>query len=254
MAFLQELAPAEIEEVLDLLAESNLLVALTVRYQGRWVTFRTRAIAQSGGVLWVEQPKTDHLPTPYDFAVDGQVGVSFSVSHRKFVFAAKTLGCEIYRPDEEKKSTALMLEVPKVMHKVERRLHDRLDMSSDEAVRASFWLGGWEARPEQASVDAPVWSGRVLNVSGGGLLVRASYEAAKYVEVGDILGVDIKFGLSGQSVFVDAQLRHCARDGEMALVGLQFVEDPGRPGSNVGVGTIRRMIARQHAQKDKQKA
>jgi hypothetical protein len=203
-------------------------------------------------VLWVEKPKMDHLPTPYEFTAGEQVGVSFSVSHRKFVFAAKTLGHEIYRLDQETKSTALTLEMPKVVHKVERRLHDRLDLSCEEVIRASFWLGGWEARPEEATVESPVWSGRILNVSSGGLLVRASYEAAKYVEVGDILGVHITFGESGQSVFVDAQLRHCARDGEMALVGLQFVEDPVRPESNVGVRTIRKMITEQRAAKDKQ--
>jgi hypothetical protein len=252
MAFLQELAPAEIEEAIDLMAEQNALVALTVRYRGRWVTFRARTIAQSKGVVWVEKPKTDHLPTPYEFAAGNQVGVSFSMAHRKFVFAARTLGHEVYRLDEETESTALTLEVPKVMHKIERRLHDRLDQSSDEVTRASFWLGGWEARPEEASVEAPVWSGRILNVSSGGLLVRTSYEAAKYVEVGDILGLHIKFGENGRSVLVDAQLRHCARDGEMALLGLQFVEDPVRPENNAGVDTIRKMIADQHAEKDKQ--
>jgi hypothetical protein len=253
MAFLQELASAEIREVIDLMAEQNLVVALTVRYQGRWVTFRTRVIAQCRGVVWVEKPKTDHLPTPYEFDAGGQVGVSFSMAHRKYVFSARTLGHEVYRLDEQNESTALTLGVPKAMHKVERRLHDRLDLSIDQVTRASFWLGGWEARPEQASVAAPVWSGRILNVSTGGLLVRTGYEAAKYVEVGDILGVHITFGGSGQSVFVDAQLRHCARDGEMALVGLQFVEDPVRPESNVGVETIHKMIADQKAEKDRQK-
>lgn len=252
MAFLQELAPAEIEEAIGLLAENNLLIALTVRCQGRWVTFRTRAIAQSGKVIWVEKPKTDHLSPDYDFAPGEKVGVTFSMSYRKFVFAARTMGQERYRLDEDTESTALTLEVPQVMHKVERRLHDRLDMSSEEVTRASFWLGGWEARPEEASVEAPIWSGRILNVSTGGLLVRTSYEAAKYVEVGDILGVHMTFGGTEQSVFVDAQLRHCARDGEMALVGLQFVEDPVRPESNAGVETIRGMIAEQKAAKNKQ--
>lgn len=253
MAFLQELAPGEIQEVIDLLAEQTLVVALTVRHQGRWVTFRARVIAQCNGVVWVEKPKTDHLPTPYEFDVGGQVGVSFSMAHRKYVFSAKTLGHEVYSLDEQESSTALTLGVPSVMQKVERRLHDRLDLSIDRVTRASFWLGGWEAHPEEASVAAPVWSGRILNVSTGGVLVRTGYEAAKYVEVGDILGVHITFGGSEESVFVDAQLRHCARDGEMALVGLQFVEDPDRPENNVGVETIRKMIADQKAEKQKQK-
>ena len=122
-------------------------------------------------------------------------------------------------------------------------------MSDEGVTRATFWLGGQDAHPGEASVEAPIWSGRILNLSTGGLLVRTSYEAAKYVEVGDIVGVQVIFG-KGDPVMVDAQLRHVARDGEMALIGLQFVEDRAAPDRNAGVRVIREKIARQHKEQD----
>ncbi|MCD6304106.1 MAG: PilZ domain-containing protein, partial [Planctomycetes bacterium] len=227
-------------------AENNLSLSMTVRYQARWVTFQTRAIARAGQIMWVEMPKTDHLPGNYKFKVGEQIGVTFSVARRKYVFATEAMGTEKYRLDPEHESTALRLVVPEQMQKVERRLHDRLSLSHDVVTRATFWLGGWEARPAEASVNAPIWSGQIINISAGGLLVRTTYEAAKYVETGDIVGVHVLLGGDEEdSVFVDAQIRHCARDGEMALIGMQFVENENIPEMSAGIEHIRRLIAEQ---------
>ena len=76
----------------------------------------------------------------------------------------------------------------------------------------------------RARVDAPVWSGRLIDLSTGGLLVRVSIEAARHIEPGDIVGICLAFGADGRSVYLDAQLRHNAPDGEMALMGFQFVD------------------------------
>ena len=183
MPLLQEISSEEMVEAISLLAEKNSLMSLTVRYQGRWVTFRTHAIASYGGAIWVDMPRTDHLPTPYDFEKGGEVGIAFSVAHRRFVFRAMVLGLETYHVEENVEAAALKLECRDKMRKIERRLHFRLDVSGEEIARAKLWLGGQEVMPEGNDVTAPVWSGRVLNISGGGLLVRASYEAAKYIEV-----------------------------------------------------------------------
>jgi hypothetical protein len=242
MAFLEDLSPQEMCEAIQLLADGKLPLALTVRHQSRWVTFRTRAIAQHEGILWVEMPQEDQLPKDCRFRIGQRLGVSFSVAHRKFVFAARVDYLELYREEDGTQARAVRLDRPESMRKVERRLHKRLALPFDEMTRATFWLGGWLARPVEASVEAPVWSGRVLNISDGGLLVRTSYEAAKYVEVGDILGVQVLFGQEEQAAFVDAQLRHVARDGEMALLGFQFVAGEPEGDDGAGLEMIRRRI------------
>lgn len=249
MAFLQELSGDGIREAIELLGENNLVVALTVRYQAQWVSFRSRALAQHNGVVWVQMPETDHLPTPYTFKPGEQVGAAFSMAHRKFVFASQVVCVETYTLDGTTPYTALRLGVPERMHKIERRRHERLDMSGDELTEVAFWLGGRTGKPDEASVDAPVWPGRVLDISKGGMLVRTSYGAAKYVEVGDIVGVQITFGGNEMPIVVDAQVRHCARDGEMALIGLEFVDNPGGLEDNSGVEQIRGKIDEQLKQK-----
>jgi len=243
MPFLQDVSSEEMNEAIGLLAEDNALLSVTVRYQGRWITFRTRAIASHGEAFWVDMPRTDHLPTPYEFAKGENVGVAFSAAHRKYVFQAKVIGSEAYRLEEDVSATALKLQCCGHMHKVERRLHVRLDPATDEIARATLWLGGQEARPEEESVTAPVWAGRILNISNGGLMIRTSYEAAKYVEVGDIVGLHVMFDGEEQPASVDAQVRHSAPDGEMALIGLQFVETEETPENTAGIDRIRQRVA-----------
>jgi len=255
MAFLHEVSSEEMAQAIERLAEDNALLALTIRYQGRWVTFRTRAIASHADTIWVEMPKTDHLPSPCEFTKDLQVGVAFSAVHRKYVFRATVVGLEVYRIEEGVEATALKLRGKDSARKVERRLNGRVDLSVDENTRATLWLGGQDAMPSEPGVAAPVWSGRVINLSAGGFLVRTSYEAGKYVEVGDIVGVQIAFDGNENTPPVDAQIRHCARDGEMALIGVQFLETDETPSNTSGIMEIRRRMAEMAAaQKEAQEA
>lgn len=242
MAFLQDVSIEELQEAIQVLAEHNLALALTARYQNRWVTFRTHAVAHHKDVVWVETPKTDHLPENYKFQPGERIGVTFSAAHRKYVFATQLIRLEKYELESGAEATALKLRCAGEMHRVERRLHERLDASSGEVTRATFWLGGCDAKPPESNADAPVWAGRILNMSTGGMLLRSSYEAAKYVEIGDIVGMHILLGNDEPAAFVDAQLRHCARDGEMALMGLQFVEMPQSEEAGAGLQLLREKI------------
>jgi hypothetical protein len=242
MTFLQDVSSEEISEAIELLTADNALLSVTVRHQGRWVTFRTRAIASRQATFWVDMPRTDHLSTPYEFRQGEHVGVAFSAAHRKYVFQARVVGSEAYQLDENVSATALKLQCSGSMHKVERRLHSRLDPMTDEIARASLWLGGQEARPLHESVTAPVWAGRILNISNGGLMVRTSCEAAKYVEVGDIVGLQVTFDGEEASALVDAQVRHSAPDSDMALIGIQFVETEQASQDTAGIEAIRRRV------------
>ncbi|HUS93185.1 MAG TPA: PilZ domain-containing protein [Phycisphaerae bacterium] len=247
MRFVHELATAEIEEVMELFATQGLQATLTVRQNGRYVTFHAQSLARHGDAFWVQEPPTDHLPVPYEFRRDSEVGLSFTVGRRKYVAKVSLIRKEAYRLSDDEEATALKLAVPEQMHRIERRLSERLEMSSREIARASFWLGGQDARPVEESVSSPTWGGRVLNISTGGLLVRTTFEAARYVDTGDILGVQILLGTRIPATVVDAQVRHCGQDGEMAMIGMQFVHADDDPASNAGIEVIRGLIARQMA-------
>lgn len=107
--------------------------------------------------------------------------------------------------------------------------------------------GRWRARRSgwaDASVSAPIWSGRVINMSAGGVYVRADLEAARYIEVGDLIGIRVSFGGEmSESIVMDATFRHAERDGDMVLLGFQFVEGDFSPETVHAIAEIRKTLA-----------
>ena len=79
MPFFQDVSLGEIDEAMRLLSEDNARLSLTVCHKGRWVTFRTCVIAGQGDTVWVDLPKTDHLPGIYTFPNGEQLGVCFAL-------------------------------------------------------------------------------------------------------------------------------------------------------------------------------
>jgi hypothetical protein len=73
------------------------------------------------------------------------------------------------------------------------------------------------------SPASPVWSGIVSNLSAGGLQVRCPLETARSLEVGDIVGMRLLFGVGEDAVYIDGQFRHLAVDGGEKLLGFQFL-------------------------------
>jgi len=243
MPFLQDVSPGEIDEAMRLLSENNALLSVTARYKGRWVTFRTRVVAGQGDTVWVDLPKTDHLPTVYTFPNGEQLGVTFNAAHRKFVCQAKVMGMESYRPEDGgAEQVALKLRYSHRIRKIERRLCARVSLPPNEGARVTLWLGGQDLCPDEDGIAAAVWSGRVLNISTGGLLVRTSNEAAKFVDPDDIVGIHVLFDGQDEPVAVDARIRHCAQDGDMALIGIQFLATEEIPENAAALEMIRSKI------------
>jgi c-di-GMP-binding flagellar brake protein YcgR len=110
------------------------------------------------------------------------------------------------------------------MQRLQRRAYLRVDVPACRIVRASYWIGGRAAEPAGTTVDCPVWSGQVTNISAGGFQLAADANAAEALEVGDTVGVRLIFGAGRESVYADAQYRHHERtlDGHV-LMGFQFM-------------------------------
>jgi hypothetical protein len=238
MAFLQDLSPDDVDEAVRLLAERNLEVALSHKRQNRWVAFRTRVIVEHEGHLWVALPGGQGEA----FSPGGRVTLAVNVSHRKYVFTARVDGCETYRLEDDVESVALRLSCPEAMSRLERRQQLRLPLSGEPVRRATFWLGGPGAQPTGGDEARPYWSGRILDISLGGLLLRTARDATQFIDVGDIVGVQLVLGSEDETVTLAAQLRHHQPDGEMNLVGFQFVGLGRTPESRAAIELIRREI------------
>jgi len=63
-----------------------------------------------------------------------------------------------------------------------------------------------------------------MNLSTGCICIRTNSEAAKYTDLGDVVGIRMTFGGGKGEIVIDAQFRHVEPDGAMALLGFQFVD------------------------------
>ena len=230
MSCFDVLSPDQARGAIDLCARRAIGLTVTVRRKNRWTTYRSRIVAQFGEFLWIAYPTLDDGASNEDFAVREQLGLTFRAGHQRHVFSVTVVGQEPYTLDDGVEQIALKVTFPEVMHRAERRIMDRVEIPASAAARARFWLGGRVGEPAEATVSAPVWFGRVMDMSTGGVCIRADVEAARYIDVGDLIGVRVTFGGDlSDGILMDATLRHAEKDGQMVLMGFQFVEGDFSP-------------------------
>lgn len=170
--------------------------------------------------LWITYPHSDHGPADYAFSPGGRVGITFRSGFQRFLFSANIAAVE------ESGTAALQLDLPEELQVSERRVGLRVEMPALATVEASIWLGGRQVRHDEVDVVVPVWSGRVLDLSEGGCYVRTNREISRYIEIGDIVGLQLTIGQGDapEQILIDAQFCRSDPDGEMLMVGLQFID------------------------------
>jgi c-di-GMP-binding flagellar brake protein YcgR len=216
MPTLQALANRQIVDALTTAASRQIPISASVQIDGVWLNLRSRMLAVRDGLVWIEQPCGDH--GPQEFSPGDHVAVNFKLRHHKHIFDTEVSALAA----GEGGMAALGLKWPARMQRLQRRAFLRADVPAGRIVRASFWLGGHDAEPAGADHASPVWSGKVSNISAGGLQMVAPEACA--LEEGDVVGVRVSFGpTTGESVYADAQVRHIEAAGGATTIGLQFV-------------------------------
>jgi len=115
----------------------------------------------------------------------------------------------------------LVLRTPAEIRELQRRVYQRLVIPQESFIAIKIWEGGV---PLEGGVAWPLCSGRVANVSVGGVLVDVRVDQNPRLHSGDIVGVEITTRPGSPSICVDAQYRHCVMTGEDRLgLGFQFV-------------------------------
>ncbi len=224
MATLQNLSNQQIDEVLNLAAEKQVPAAIIVRDEGEWASFRTRFVGMSRGHILLEMPAPQPGEEPGEFSPADKVGVSFKLRHHKHLFNGTVAETGTVRLDDGSVQTVLHVCSPTRMQRMQRRAFNRTDVPPNRVVRAAFWVGGLESEPAGTTPDQPVWSGRVVNISAGGLQLVCGQHLGEAVSAGDIVGVRVSFGVGEQNAYADAQLRHAQTDDDgRTHLGFQFI-------------------------------
>jgi hypothetical protein len=107
-------------------------------------------------------------------------------------------------------------------------------------------LGGCDSEPAGTSPEHPVYYGIVRNISAGGLQVETDIESADNLEEGDMAGMRLVFGTSGETIYADAQFRHVETSGSKALLGFQFLGLTETPDGRVVLQVISAKVAEFH--------
>ncbi len=223
MATLQNLTNQQIDEVLGAAAGRQVPATITIRDENGWTSFRTRFVALRQGHVLLEAPVPQPGEQPHEFKSADKVGVSFKLKHHKHVFTGTVAETASEQLDDGTQQTVLHVCGPTRMQRMQRRAFNRTDVPPNRIVRAAFWLGGLENEPSGTTPDQPVWSGRVVNISAGGVQLTSEQRLGDAVSPGDIVGVRISFGVGEQNVYADAQFRHALEEDGKFHLGFQFI-------------------------------
>lgn len=222
MATLKDLTIAQIDEAIAGATERRLPLMLTIPSGRSWRILHSRFVGLREGHLLIEMPIADD-GQPHEFKAADSVGVSFKFKHHKHVFSATVAGSEKLQLDNGTEAQVLSLCSPTRMKRLQRRAFRRATVPAGRIVRASFWTGGLQAEPHRSSLQSPVWSGKVVNISAGGALISCEPAVAQVLDPGETVGMHITFGVGEEAVSCDAQFRHLQATPDEALVGFRFV-------------------------------
>lgn len=238
MSTLEALNPTQMNEALAAACEKRIPVTAMLQRDQTWMNMHSRFLAIDGTRLIFELPRIDKDRTIDDLAPAEKLGMSFKHKHHKHLFSTTVLALQdVDGPDAP--VAAMVVDCPETMQRIQRRAYDRVSVPANHVVRASFWLGGRATEPSGTTAQRPVWSGRVENISAGGFQVRTRGDVSMALDIGDTVGLRMTFGLSGQTIFADAQYRHSTQqDDEGLSLGFQFVGLGHTPDSTEALRTI----------------
>jgi len=249
-----------VEAVLIWAASKRVPVMVSLEQEGCWQNVRTQLVEFDAGekLLKLEMtpaagPGGDGIavaPAAVQVAPGQLVGMTFRRGHKKCVFVTRVVVLQNAEGSDPASATqVLVLRAPRDVRELQRRSYQRITLPPDQFVAVRLWQGGL---PSKDQTVGPSCSGRVGNISLGGILVDIRKEHNPRLAVGENVGVEITPRPGGAPLLVEGQYRHCVITGEDRLgLGVQFLGmERERPGCstladvNAFIGDVRRFATR----------
>jgi len=246
MAVLQELAADKITELIAAAGQRNVPMLITIRSNNAWRNLHSKALGTDGAHLLLAMPPSEQDVAPHEFVPAERIGVSFKLKHHKHIFAATVVGQQRVTAEDGDEMPVLVVVMPTRMQRLQRRAYIRAEVPANRIVRASFWLGGCDSEPAGTSPEHPVYYGRVKNMSAGGLQVQTDPISADSFDPGELVGMRLVFGTSGETIYADAQFRHREDADGKILMGFQFLGLTETPEGRVVLQVLSGKVAEFH--------
>lgn len=210
----QPITGSDVASVVSQACQMRASVSVCVHYQNRCLTYASRLLSAGAGKFTIETPGPVDGQGLDQVAQGDDCFVSFRHREFRYFLTSHVMGKALHVDKEGREIPAIDMQVPEKIDRQDRRAFERVDVPSSAMMRASVW-----SAPDRF----PIWSGRVLNLSAGGLQIRTSDSAMGYFEPGDRISMSLLLSASGEPLDAEAYISYCAPDGDMAILGLALV-------------------------------
>lgn len=224
-------------EILETIIEEQVPGIMSYLSRGRWHVAKVQIVRLGANRLGLEViQSSSQKPHPVNIRVDQPVGLSIKYGYGKFVFETKVLDL---RPSSKPGCGGVLdLSVPDRIEIVQRRSYFRVKVPSNLLVEVVMWHR-YMGR-DRHSVPRNYWSGRLIDISAGGMQIVVSNDKSPDFKMGQFITLRMTPLPYDQHLVVNAQIRNVlpTADGEKICYGLQLV---GLEASVEGRETLKRL-------------
>jgi|CXWL01.1.fsa_nt_gi c-di-GMP-binding flagellar brake protein YcgR len=209
--------------VLEWAAQRRLPLTVSILSDGRWCNMRSQILAFDARqqAIQIVYPIAATLEAPPEIPAGQKLGISFRRGHKKCVFVSIAVVRRMDVTEGGQPVDSLIVTAPEQMRELQRRAYQRVMVPADRFIAVKLWQGG---APSGDDNTWPLCSGRLSNLSLGGLLADVRVDQNPRLSAGDIAGVEIKPLATGEPLIAEAQFRHCTLAAPERLgIGLQFM-------------------------------
>ncbi len=207
--------------------KAELVVSCAV--DGEWVRLRSHLLRVDAQhqVLQIAYPMPGPDQAPVEISAGAELGLAFRKGHKKCIFVSPVV---VRRGDEDVDGTpmdTLILRMPKQVREFQRRAYQRATVRADRLIPVKLWKGGAPGRADAENGENagwPICSGRLVNVSLGGLLLEIREQQNPRLRTGDQVGLEVSPRPDKPPIILEGRYRHSVArpDGRIGL-GFQFV-------------------------------
>lgn len=213
-------------------AQKQSPVTVSLLADDGWHSLRSSVLRYDAaqGVIQIVYPIGPSASAPPEITTGQELGIALRRGHKKCVFVCRILLRQRDKADDGSPMDTLLLKAPKEMRELQRRVYQRVIIPPEYLIPVKLWQSGL---PNRGETVWPLCSGRLANVSLGGILVDIAADQNPQLGVGDLVGIQIKPEPDAAAILLEAQYRHCLVTSAGRIgIGLQFIglehDRPGR--------------------------